>query len=172
MALPRKIKRLNVFIDGQSWVGEAEDFTPAKLSRKFENYRGGGMSGSVGVDMGFDDSALDVSFTFGGYGEPLLRCMGEPKADGTSLRFAGSLQRDDTGEVVAVEIVCRGRFKELDRGTLKSGDNTQAKVSMVNTYYKETINDQVIHEIDLLNMIEIGPDGVDRMAEHRAAIGL
>lgn len=172
MALSRKLKKLNVFLNGDNWVGVAEDFTPPKLSRKFENYRGGGMSGSVGVDMGFDDSALDVSFTFGGYGEELLRCMGEPKADGTSLRFAGSLQRDDTGEVVAVEIVCRGRFKELDRGTLKSGDNTQAKVSMVNTYYKETINGQVIHEIDLLNMIEIGPDGVDRMAEHRAAIGL
>ena len=172
MALSRKLKKLNVFLNGDNWVGVAEDFTPPKLSRKFENYRGGGMSGSVGVDMGFDDSSLDVSFTFGGYGEELLRCMGEPKADGTSLRFAGSLQRDDTGEVVAVEIVCRGRFKELDRGTLKSGDNTQAKVSMVNTYYKETINGQVIHEIDLLNMIEIGPDGVDRMAEHRAAIGL
>ena len=172
MALPRKLKKLNVFLNGDNWVGVAEEFTPPKLSRKFENYRGGGMSGSVGVDMGFDDSALDVSFTFGGYGEELLRCMGEPKADGTSMRFAGSLQRDDTGEIVAVEIVCRGRFKDLDRGTLKSGDNTQAKVSMVNTYYKETINGQVIHEIDLLNMIEIGPDGVDRMAEHRAAIGL
>ena len=74
--------------------------------------------------------------------------------------------------MVAVEIVCRGRFKELDRGTLKAGDNTQAKVSMVNTYYKETINGRVMHEIDLINMVEIGPDGVDRMAEHRKAIGL
>ena len=172
MALPRKLKRLNVFLNGDNWVGVAEDFTPAKLSRKFEAYRGGGMGGAVNIDMGLDDGALDVSFTFGGYGEELLRCMGEPKAEGTSIRFAGSLQRDDTGEVVAAEIVCRGRFKELDRGTLKSGDNTQAKVNMVCTYYKEIVNGQVIHEIDIINMIDIGPDGVDRMAEHRKAIGL
>ncbi|MNR42015.1 Phage tail tube protein FII [compost metagenome] len=66
----------------------------------------------------------------------------------------------------------RGRFKEIDWGTAKVGDNSQAKVSMVNTYYKVTIDGAVIHEIDLLNMIEIGPDGVDRMAEHRKAIGL
>ncbi|WP_429952395.1 phage major tail tube protein [Aeromonas veronii] len=172
MALPRKLKRLNVFLNGENWVGEAEDFTPAKLTRKFEAYRGGGMGGAVNIDMGFDDSALDVSFTFGGYGEPLLRCMGEPKADGTMVRFAGSVQGDDTAEVVPVEIICRGRFKELDRGTLKAGDNSQAKVGMVNTYYKETVNGQVIHEIDFINMIEIGPDGLDRMTEHRKAIGL
>ena len=36
MALPRKLKRLNVFLNGENWVGEAEDFTPAKLTRKFE----------------------------------------------------------------------------------------------------------------------------------------
>ena len=171
MALPRKLKRLNVFLNGENWVGEAEDFTPAKLTRKFEAYRGGGMGGAVNIDMGFDDSALDVSFTFGGYGEPLLRCMGEPKADGTMVRFAGSVQGDDTAEVVPVEIICRGRFKELDRGTLKAGDNSQAKVGMVNTYYKETMNGVDLCEIDLLNMIWI-VDGVDLMAEHRKAIGL
>ena len=172
MALPRKLKRLNVFLNGDNWVGEAEDFTPAKLSRKFEAYRGGGMGGAVNIDMGLDDSALDTSFTFGGLEAELVKRMGIAKIDGVQLRFAGSVQRDDTSEVVAVEIVQRGRFKELDRGTFKSGDNSQSKVSMVNTYYKETINGQVIHEIDLINMIEIGPDGVDRMAEHRKAIGL
>ncbi|MGL6351961.1 MAG: phage major tail tube protein [Aeromonas sp.] len=172
MALPRKLKHLNIFLDGTAWVGETEDFTPAKLSRKFEAYRGGGMPGAVNVDMGFDDAATEISFTFGGYGEQLLGSVGEAKADGTSLRFAGSIQRDDTAEVIPVEITCRGRFKEIDRGTFKAGDNTQTKITMVNTYYKEVINGQVIHEIDLVNMIEIGPDGVDRMAEHRKAIGL
>lgn len=172
MAMPRKLKHQNIFLNGDNWIGVAEEFTPPKLTRKFEAYRGGGMPGAVNVDMGLDDGALDVEFTFGGYGDELLRCMGEPKANGTVVRFCGSLQRDDTGEVSAVEIHCRGRFKELDRGTLKTGDNTQAKVSMVNTYYKEVVDGQVLCEIDLINMIDIGPDGVDRMAEHRKALGL
>ena len=172
MALPRKLKRLNTFIDGVSWVGEAEDFTPAKLSRKFEGYRGGGMSGAVNVDMGFDDSALDVSFTFGGISDELIKKMGSARVEGVTLRFAGSIQRDDTGDVSSLEIVCRGRFKDLDSGTLKSGDNSQTKINMVNNYYKVIIDGAVLHEIDLINMIEIGPDGVDRMAEHRKAIGL
>ncbi|RBP73472.1 tail tube protein FII, partial [Shewanella putrefaciens] len=33
-------------------------------------------------------------------------------------------------------------------------------------------NGEVLCEIDIINMIEIGADGVDRMAEHRKAIGL
>lgn len=171
MALPRKLKHLNIFQDGENWIGVAEDYTPAKLSQKFEAYRGGGMMGAVNIHMGLEDGALDTSFTFGGLEADLLKRMGLAKIDGVALRFAGSLQRDDTGEVVAVEIVQRGRFKELDRGTLKTGDNSQSKISMVNTYYKETMNGVELCEIDLLNMIW-KVDGVDLMAEHRKAIGL
>lgn len=171
MALPRKLKHLNIFQDGENWIGVAEDYTPAKLSQKFEAYRGGGMMGAANIHMGLEDGALDTSFTFGGAEAALVKRMGLAKIDGVALRFAGSFQRDDTGEIVSVEIVQRGRFKELDRGTFKSGDNTQSKVSMVNTYYKETMNGVVLCEIDLLNMIWI-VDGVDLMAEHRKAIGL
>ncbi|WP_421211448.1 phage major tail tube protein [Aeromonas enteropelogenes] len=171
MALPSKLKHLNLFLDGGNWIGVAEDYTPAKLSQKFEAYRGGGMVGAANIHMGLDDGALDTSFTFGGLEADLLKHMGLAKIDGVALRFAGSVQRDDTGEVVAVEIVQRGRFKELDRGTLKTGDNSQSKISMVNTYYKETMNGVVLCEIDLINMIWV-VDGVDLMAEHRQAIGL
>lgn len=171
MALPRKLKHLNIFQDGENWIGVAEDYTPAKLSQKFEAYRGGGMMGAANIHMGLEDGALDTSFTFGGAEDALVKRMGLAKIDGVALRFAGSFQRDDTSEIVSVEIVQRGRFKELDRGTFKSGDNTQSKVSMVNTYYKETMNGVVLCEIDLLNMIWI-VDGVDLMAEHRKAIGL
>ncbi len=172
MSLPRKLKRLNVFLDGEYWIGEAEEFTPAKLTRKFEPYRGGGMPGAVNIDMGLDDSALDVEFVFSGVSDALIKRQGATKIEAVQLRLAGSMQRDDTGEVSALEIVCRGRFKELDQGSFKNGESGTTKASMVCTYYKVIIDNQVLHEIDIINMIEIGPDGVDRMAEHRKAIGL
>ena len=91
--------------------------------------------------------------------------------DGVQLRFAESIQRDDTGEVQAVELVVRGRHKELDSGTHKQGDSSTTKVSSTNSYAKLTINGEVLYEVDLVNMVHI-VDGVDLMEAHRAAIGL
>ena len=171
MALPRKLKHLNLFLDGENWIGVAEEYTPAKLAMKLEAYRGGGMPGAVHINMGLDDGALDTEFTFGGYEAALFKKQHQAKIDGVMLRFAGSFQRDDTAQVSAVEIVQRGRIKELDGGTLKTGDNSQQKATMVNTYYKVTVDGEELVEIDLINMIwRVG--GEDLMEEHRKAIGL
>ncbi len=66
MALPRKLKFLNVFNDGNSYQGVVESITLPKLNRKFEEFRGGGMNGSAKVDLGLADGALDVDWTLGG----------------------------------------------------------------------------------------------------------
>lgn len=171
MALPRKLKHLNIFVDGDNWIGRAESITPAKLTRKWEAYRGGGMPGAANIDMGLDDAALDVSFVVGGYEADLLRKMSTDTIDGVMIRFAGSFQRDDTGEVSSVEIICRGRFTDRDNGEWKTGDNSQTTINMVNTYYKELENGGTLVEVDTVNFIEI-VNGDDKMAAHRAAIGL
>lgn len=76
-----------------------------------------------------------------------------------------------TGEVQAVELVVRGRHKEVDSGEWKTGESSTTKVSSTNSYAKLTINGEVLYEVDLVNMVEI-VDGVDLMEEHRNALGL
>lgn len=171
MALPRKLKHLNLFNDGNNWQGIVESLTLPKFTRKFEKYRGGGMAGTVDVDMGLDDSALDTEFSIGGMESLLYKQLAKTTADGIQLRFTGSIQRDDTGEVQAVELVVRGRHKEIDAGELKTGESNATKVSSTNSYAKLTINGEVLYEVDTINMVEI-VDGVDLMEAHRRAIGL
>ena len=171
MALPRKLKHLNIFNAGNNWMGIAESVTLPKFTRKLENYRGGGMPGSIGIDLGLDDGALDTEMTIGGTEALLFKQMGKATVDGVQLRFTGSIQRDDTGEVQAVELVVRGRHKEVDSGEWKTGESNSTKVSSANCYAKLTINGEVLYEVDAINMIEI-VDGVDLMEEHRNAIGL
>lgn len=171
MALPRKLKNLNCFNDGNNYMGVVQSFTMPKLTRKLEAYRGGGMNGAVNSDQGMDDGALDVQWTCGGILESLLQQYGVTNASACLLRFTGALQRDDTGDVDAIEIVLRGRHKEIDHGEWKPGESSAITVSSVCSYFKYSLNGNTLIEIDLLNMVEI-VNGVDRMAEQRKALGI
>jgi P2 family phage contractile tail tube protein len=169
MALPKKLKYLNLFNDGNSYLGLVSSLTLPKLTRKLQNYRGGGMSGSVAVDFGLDDDALTLEWSIGGLDELVLQQWGS--TSDIPLRFAGSLQRGDTGDVSAVEVMMRGRHKEFDFGEYKQGEDTETKVTTQCTYFKLTIDGKELIEIDTVNMVEV-VNGVDRLAEHRTALGL
>lgn len=65
MAMPRKLKLMNVFLNGYSYQGVAKSVTLPKLTRKLENYRGAGMNGSAPVDLGLDDDALSMEWSLG-----------------------------------------------------------------------------------------------------------
>ncbi|QCX49859.1 phage major tail tube protein [Ralstonia pseudosolanacearum] len=169
MALPRTLKHFNVFADGESHAGECEEVTLPKLARKLEEYRGGGMNGPVEIDLG--NEKLELETTFGGPMRSILKQYGTTTVDGAQIRFAGAYQREDTGEVDAVEVVVRGRHTEIDFGNSKAGDKSPFKVKSSLTYYKMTVNGEVWCELDFVNFIEI-VFGVDRLVAQRRAIGL
>jgi len=169
MALPKKLKYLNLFNAGHNYVGVVSALTLPKLTRKLENYRGGGMNGAAPIDFGLDDDALTLEWTMGGLDTLVLQQWGA--VDATPLRFAGSFQQDDTGETMAVEVVMRGRHKEVDFGEYKQGEDTETKVSTQCTYFKLSINGRDVIEVDTVNMVEI-VNGTARLAEPRKNIGL
>lgn len=168
MALPSKLKDLNVFNDGESYLGQIASFTLPPLTRIMEDWRGGGMAGPVKIDNGQD--AIEAEWTLGGLNLAVLRQYGVTRVDGVQLRFAGAYQRQDTGGVDAVEILIRGRHEEIDMGEAKPGEDTEWKIKTAVAYYKLTINGRVEIEIDMVNGVEL-IGGVDRNEEIRRAIG-
>lgn len=171
MALPRKLKNMNLFNDGNSFAGLVKSVTLPTLSRKMESHRAGGMNGPVKADHGMGDDGIQLEWTLGGLDLTTLRQFGTIRADGVQLRFAGAFQRDDTGEVSAVEVVVRGRHEEINMGEATPGEDTEHSITTTCSYYKLTVDNNVEIEIDLLNMIEM-VNGEDRLAEQRSAIGL
>lgn len=167
--LPRKLKNMNLFDEGESFHGQVTSVTLPKLSRKMEDFRAGGMNGPVSVDMGME--ALTMEWTCGGLMEPVLKQFALPTHDAVGLRFAGAYQREDSAAVDAVEVVVRGRHKEMEMGDAKPGEESEFKVSSVLSYYKLTINGNTVVEIDLVGMVE-NVNGEDRLADQRKAIGL
>lgn len=168
MQLPRKLKDMNVFQDGQSFLGECKSLVRPKLVLQTEDYRAGGLGGPVKLDLGIQ--ALEAEHTYGGVIPAIQRSFGAARLDSVQLRFAGAYQREDTGRYDEVQIVMGGRHEELDAGTDAVGEDGEFKVKTAVVYYKETVNGEVILEVDILGrVLRVG--GVDRWAEARSIIG-
>lgn len=171
MALPHKLKNMNLFNDGNLYRGKAKSVTLPALGRKMEAYRGGGMNGPVKADLGMSDDGIQLEWKLGGLDLIVLKQFGAVNASGVAMRFAGAFEQDDTGEVSAVEITVRGRHESIEMGEAKPGEDTEHTIKTTCTYYKLTVDNEDIIEIDLLNFIEkVG--GVDMLEKQRSAIGL
>jgi hypothetical protein len=167
--LPKTLKNHILFGDGESYVGQSKTITLPNLERTMEAYRGGGMDGSVMVDMG--QEPLTMEATYGGLMLPILRQYGIVQADGVQLRFVGAYQSDETSGVDASELIVRGRHQSIEHGDAESGKLTEFKVKSPLTYLKWSINGTPQVEIDLLGFVfTVG--GVDRLAEQRRALGM
>lgn len=169
MGLPRKLKNMNLYTDGKGWRGEVDEVTTPALERKMEEFRAGGMDGSVEIDMGAAGPMV-LTHKYMGHVPELVAEFGGPRAGQNQLRFAAAIQRDDTGEYGEAEIVVRGRHKKIERGAFKVGEDTETTVETTCVYYKETWNGQVLVEIDVINCVWI-QNGVDLLAEQRRIIG-
>jgi P2 family phage contractile tail tube protein len=171
MAMPRKLKNLNLFNDGNSYLGVVKSVTLPPLGRKMESYRGGGMNGSVKADLGFSDDGIQFEWKTGGLDLIALRQFGSVNASGIMLRFSGAFQQDDTGDVSTVEVVVRGRHETIEMGDASPGEDTEHSITTTCSYYKLTVDNEDIIEIDLLNFIE-KVDGVDMLEKQRQALGI
>ncbi|ATI54495.1 phage major tail tube protein [Sphingomonas melonis] len=169
MGMPRKLKDLMLANTGLVYIGQVESFTLPKLTRKLEDWRGGGMDRPIKVDLGAEP--LEAEWTLGGPMRDVLAQYGVTSATGVGLRFACAYQQDDTGAVDSVEVEIRGRHEEIDMGEQKIGEAGEFKVKTAVAYYKLVWNGVTLIEIDVLAGTLI-VDGVDRRAEIRAAIGL
>lgn len=169
MGMPSVLKHFNLFNEARSYQGEVQELKLPKLTRKMEEYRGGGMGGPVKIDLG--QEIIELEHTYGGLVPEILKQYGTAKVSGFGLRFAGSYEDDGTGTVRAVEIIARGRHEEIDMGDAKGGDMSKTVVKTVCSYYKLSIDNQELIEIDHENFI-FKVNGVDQMEAHRKAIGL
>lgn len=169
MALPKKLRDFNLFGNGDVWQGQIAECAIPKLVRKMEEYRGNGMDGTIEMDVGMEK--IEFEWTAAGLIIEIFDDFGTSKIDKQMIRFAGAYVRDDTAQTVAVEIVIRGRHKEIDMGTAKTGDDNQIKVMTAVAYYKLIIDGEEVIEIDVVGYV-FKVRGVDMLAEKRKALGM
>jgi uncharacterized protein len=162
------LKNMNLFVDGRGMAGNIEEITLPKLTTKTEEFRNGGMDAPVEIEMGMEKLEMDATLTR--FDKEILKMYGLAPGNMKPLTIRGSLSSEDGNEIPVI-INTRGMIKEVDAGSWKAGDKATLKISIALRYYKLIVNGEVIHEIDVPNMIRI-IGGVDQLATQRANLGL
>lgn len=168
--IPQVITNFNLFFDGVGMVGLIEEMALPKLVRKVEEFRNGGMLAPAELDLGLEK--LESTFTVTGYNKDIIKKYGVQAVDGVLCRFLAAESPNDTTDATdAIEITMRGRWKELDLGTVKTGEKNTTKVTFPQTYFKYAENGEDIIEIDTINMI-FKVDGKDLLEGTRRALSM
>lgn len=156
--LPRVFKGHNIFIDGYDLRGVIGDIERPKITMKTEEFRSGGMFGSVSINQGLEK--LSAAITIAGYAETILRRIAST-IDGTVFRFSGATQSDDEVGYRKVSGEMIGRITESDPGSNTQGENGESKFNIELIQYAEYVDGKEVFYIDLLQNI-FRVDGVDR----------
>lgn len=168
MAARDVLKNINLFVDGRGYAGQLQDYTPPVLTVQTEDWRAGGMDAAEALDMGMEP--LEASFNLIAYDRAVLAQFGVAEGNEIPFTARGALESVD-GTVKPVVHKMRGKITSIDSGTWQPGQMAPMATTMRLHYYSMEHDGQVIHEIDIRNMIRI-INGTDRLAEIRAALGV
>lgn len=163
ISVPNVLKDFTGFVDGFGTAGKITKLSLPKLAIKTDEHRGGGMDGSVEIDMGLDK--MEAGAEFAEYLPDLMAVLGTGKL----LTARGSIEGPD-GKIPVVAKM-RGLWKEVDMGDWQPGDKSSLKMATAVNVYKLIIGARTVFDIDVAAGKRI-IDGIDQLAQRRANLGV
>ena len=166
MEIGNIVRNCNLFVEGKGYAGKSEELTLPKLTLKTEEIKAAGMDVPLEIDMGMEK--IEASFDLHGYSPDVLKLWGLTDGKAPKLLFKAA-QQEMNGKVVPIVVDMQGMVKEVDMGAWKPGERAKTKFTVNLKYYKLSVGDKIIYEIDVLNMIR-NINGKDQLKEIRDAI--
>jgi len=168
--LVNRVTNANVYIDGNSLLGRAEEIDLPEIKYKMQEHKGLGLLGSAEFFAGVDKMEARIKWN-SFYPEMLLKA-GDPRKV-VQLQARASLETY-TGQGVASEVPLvvhfAGTFKNFPTGKFKQHENVELETNMSVFYVKQVISGEEILEVDVLaNIYKVA--GKDVFAKYRAFIG-
>lgn len=162
------LKNMALYVDGRGYAGNVETLTLPKLTMKTEEFRNGGMDAPIEVELGMEK--LEAEFTLTRFDRETLTLFGLAQGQNIPLTVRGAIESDD-GALLSVIVNLQGFVREVDFGSWQPGEKATLKLMVALRYYKLTHGPNVVHEIDIPNMVR-KINGVDQLALTRTALGL
>lgn len=162
--LPSTVRDFAAYAEEVGYAGRCDELKLPEVALATEEYRAGGLGGTVDLPMGHLEK-MEAEMMLSGLDPEYTRVLGQE--DG-ALTFRGSIGDGFTEGEAIFEM--RGFFKKAAFGDLKTGDKGSTRLTCNVRYFKATIADVVVLEVDIINKRWV-VDGVDRFAAQRAALG-
>jgi P2 family phage contractile tail tube protein len=166
----------NIFQDFTVWIqdvgkiGEAPEFQPPEINIAVEEFRGGGMDGTVEIPFGVEK--IEFDFQLHTWDEQVWQNLGYgPGSLDVPVTFRGYLITPGGAEKGLI-ITTSSLIKSVKPGKVSAGKKVEMTISLVANYYAQYIdgNNDPIIEIDVFNKVtNIG--GTDRSANARRLLG-
>lgn len=165
-----RITNANVYLDGNSLLGRAEEVKLPTIKSKMAEHKALGMVGTVEFFAGLEKMEATIKWA-SLYADVMKKAANPTKT--VQLQIRGSLETQ-TGQgriaEVPVVVMLTATFKSIPMGTFKQHENAEFETELTVYYAKMSINGVDIFEVDALeNIYKV--DGIDILATYRGNIG-
>ena len=165
-----RITNANVYVDGGSLMGKAEEIKLPDITAKMVEHKALGLAGSIELPSGFDKMEGEIKWS-SFYKDVMAKVANPFKFVSIQVRCNvetyGSQGRTTEKAMVTYLTVA---FKKNPGGTFKQHDNAEFPTSCAVYYIKQVLDGQDILEFDALSNI-YKVNGEDMLANYRANLG-
>ncbi|EDV3150611.1 phage major tail tube protein [Salmonella enterica subsp. enterica serovar Teko] len=164
------ISNANVYLDGRSLLGKAEEIKCPDVSAVMQERKALGMIGKIELPMGFDKMEGEIKWN-SLYLDVATLTANPLKA--YSLQCRSSIMQFNSGGLVKempLVTYLTVQFTKNPAGTFKHQESPDLNSSFTCTYIKQVIDGQEVLELDYMaNIFRV--NGRDMLADYRANIG-
>lgn len=166
----KKLTNGNVYINGNSFMGKAEEIDVPDIVTKMIEHKALGLIGEIELPAGVEK--MEARIKWNGPYQDAMKLMGNPFAT-HQIQVRGNLETwGSTGRIeqVPYRVSMTGSFKQKPGGKFKQNENVDLESMLNITQYALEIDGERIVEFDALaNIWKVG--GVDILASYRTNIG-
>jgi P2 family phage contractile tail tube protein len=173
--IPRVTKLFNVYFgDAQeSFAGKLKTAKIPDVSEQLEEHRGSGMFMPRNLKQGLEN--MEASLVLTDYNPNIHAEVARVNGSRSLITIRGSIDNDETEAATGaqpIKIVMRANAAKLEANDLEEGSLTEHTLTL-NTvkyfaHYIDGVEKQLVDSDNIIWRV----NGVDRMATHRANIGL
>ena len=168
MAIQYVLRKFMVYADGFGKMGEGENCKLPTMEVTTEDFRGGGMDTPARVDLGV--APLVLEFKLSSFDPQVYNLWGQYPGLERLFTMRGSLAHND-GTPFAAVASCQGNLHKSESDDFTPYAKIMHTFTVNLNYYKLTIGDRPIYEIDVINGRRV-VNGVDQLRNDHIALGM